>query len=151
MTTMETTTRAAEIAAMFETKRRDSGEDFISLRGDAPDWAHDFIREAHGTDFLPDDYRYRWVMEALELIAEEGEDEDLAQRFADGVDIYTANLLAWLSSNLQRVGYCDEAIREGMVGVGDDLNLVNIIMVGQASERYEIFTNVVSALENLGE
>lgn len=147
MTTMtETTTKATELAAMFETRKRDNGEEFVSLTDNVPDWASEFVMEAHGTDFLPDDYRYRWIAEALELIAQEGEDEDLASRFADDVDVYTSSLLAWLASNLQRTGYCDEAVSEGMT---DGRDIVKTIMAGQASERYEVFTNVVAALEDL--
>lgn len=146
----ETTTRAAELAQMFEVRKRDNGEHFIVLDDQAPEWAHDFVREAHGTEMLPDDYRYRWISEALDLLAQdvESDPQDLATSFGDDVDIYTHSLLAWLSSNLTRIAYCDEAISEGMT---DGTDLTKIIMAGQASERYEVFQNVLTALENLEE
>jgi hypothetical protein len=147
---METTTKAAELAVMFEVRKRDNGERFIALDDSAPQWAQDFVREAHGTEMLPDDYRYQWISEALDLIAQTGADtedaDDLARRFADDVDIYTHSLLTWLASNLTRIGYCDEAITEGMTEAND---LTSIIMAGQASERYEVFQNVLTALEQL--
>lgn len=143
----ETTTRAAELAQMFEVRKRDNGEHFIVLDDQAPKWAHDFVRDSHGTEMLPDDYRYRWISEALDVIAQNDEldPEDLATSFGDDVDIYTHSLLAWLSSNLTRIAYCDEAISEGITERND---LTSIIMAGQAAERYEVFQNVLTALEN---
>lgn len=147
----------SELAGLFETRKRDDGSEFVCLKDSAPEWASDFVREAHGTEMLPDDYRYRWIAEALSLLAEslpadvEVEDadvDDLATEFGNDVSVYTADLLAWLSSNLSRIAYCDEAISEGLTEAND---LTAIIMVGQAAERQEVFQSVVAALANFTE
>lgn len=151
MDTMETTTRAAELKEMFETRTRDDGSTFVGLKDDSPEWAHDFVREAHGVDLLPDDHRYQWISEALDVLVEDQatDADELATRFADDVDIYTADLIAWVSSNLHRVAYCDEVLEEGMTD--PTKGIVGILMAGQASERFAIFANVLAALENIPE
>lgn len=136
------------LRAMFTTKKRDTGETFVCLKDDAPEWADTFIREAHGTDMLPDDHRYSWVRDAIEMLSwnPDTDRDELADEFADGVDIYTDSLLAWLKSNLNRVAYCDEAMQEE---ANDADNITTIIMAGQARERREVFHNVLAALDNL--
>lgn len=146
MTTVETVTYET-LAEMFETCKRDKDEYFVCLKDDAPEWAQDFVREAHGTDFFPDDYRYQWISEALEVLGDsENGLDDLAHEFADAVDVYTSDLLLWLSSNLRRTMYCDEAQEEGLIP--EDADITKRIMVGQYLERQEVFWSVVRAAKN---
>lgn len=149
---MEATVRTnwQELSEMFETRKRDNGEHFVVLKDSAPEWAGDFVREAHGTAILPDDYRYEYIRDALEFLAEADEDQDpndLAAKFADQTDPYTDNLLTWLSSNLFRLSYCDEAQDEGLLR--QDADIPHRIAAGQYMERMEIFNQVIQAAENI--
>ena len=98
---------------------------------------------------LPDDYRYEWVRDALGAIHDAGiesldDADDLEHEFADGVDAYTTDLYKWLSSNLTRAAYVDEARAEGLIS--EDTDLVRQIAIGQYMERCEVFASVVESL-----
>lgn len=149
MKTMEN--RYKELYGMFETRKRDGGSSFVALRDSAPEWAHDFVREAHGVDMLPDDYRYRWIRDALGALADnpDSDPQELAFEFADAIDVYISDRIAWLGSNLQRATYCAQAQEEGLAP--DKADVVTLIGLGQYQERWEIFFNVVRAVEALNE
>lgn len=131
---------AAEAASYFE--RRTRGDDeIVTLKDNRPEWAQDLTREAHG-DFLPDDWRYACIKSALDWLANGGDPE--AHEWADAeVDIYTGARFAWLSSNLQRQGYCDEAIAE----FGEVEDTASLIGMGQYFEAQEVMRLVVEFLE----
>lgn len=138
-------TIAGEAYRAFETANRPDGEEFIRLRDGSPDWISELVRDAHGGDFLPDDWRYSTIREACGFIEEaDGDDlEDVAHEFADGVDVYTGKLLAWLASNASRASYCDEAVNQlGADGVG----IIQRIGLGQYMERGEVYNLVLTSL-----
>lgn len=141
--------KASDAFACFETAFRDPQDDessYVRVHDGSPEWVTDLVRHAHG-DMLPDDYRYQWVMNALECIADCDDPEDAAHEWADGcTDIYTGQLLAWLSSNLRRVGYCDDAIRDGQWFA--DQGLVDLVSAGQYNELRETFELVWRWLED---
>ena len=149
MTTMETTeVTYSTLAEIFTLQQR--GDDRITvLADDAPEWAGDFVREAHGTDLLPDDIRYRWIADALDMLWEAQRDDrlgdldELGTEWADDTDVYTSDLLAWLSSNLLRISYCDQAQEEGLLT--EDADMIARISIGQYMERRELFARVVEA------
>lgn len=138
-------TTYAEIRSYFTTMKR--GEDTIWVRkDDAPEWINDFCMEAHGTDMFPDDWRYEIIVEALDFLIDndiDPDDSDMAHAFADDVDVYTSDLFEWAGSHLNRQGYVDQAMEEGLVEA--DTPLDRRLMVGQYMERLEIFNNVVEA------
>lgn len=145
---------AAEAYACFESAVRDDDEPdttyFVRLKDGSPEWVRDLVHAAHGDDFLPDDYRYKWTMEACEFIADADDPEDAGSDFADlAVNVYTSDRLQWLASNLQRPGYCDEAMREyGSTEVGAFSGIVDLIGLGQYAEAYEVYGLVLRALED---
>jgi hypothetical protein len=145
---MNATQSLAEIAqeayGYFETRHRPDGEAFTATKDDAPEWVNELVHHAHGRDFLPDDWRYRTIRNALGFIADNDAGEEEAHEFADQeIDIYTGDRLAWLSSNLNRAGYCDEAAMElGAV----DLGIAERIGLGQYQEAGEVYALVCEAL-----
>ena len=145
VTTFETAQEVAEIAVnYFGTLTRDSGETITTLKETRPQWLQDLVMEAHG-DFLPDDWRYDCIESALHAIADGTED---AHEFADSqVDVYNGARLAWLSSNLRRPSYCDEAADE--LALGEDLSITERIGFGQYVEACEVFGLVLAELESL--
>lgn len=138
---------AGEAYAAFEARQRDDDTSYVTLRDDAPGWLHDLVRAAHG-DMLPDDWRYASIRAALGAINDAGEGadlDDLAHEWADGhVDVYTGARLAWLASDLNRAGYCDDAVDEGLVS--PDAGIVDRIGAGQYAESLEVYAAVLEGL-----
>ncbi len=128
----------------FTTKQRDE-ETIVVHKAGAEQWVKDMCQEAHAGMF-PDDYRYRFIWEAVEAIADTDESADLddvAHEFADSVSVYTNELYEWLRSHSTRGGYVDEAVAE--LGHGD--SITDDIMRGQYQERREVFGLVLQALQ----
>lgn len=140
---------AGELYRAFEAKTRDNGDTFYCLKDGSPEWMTDAIRAAHDdANMLPDDWRYAAIREAANSIedADETDDfEDASREFADSVDSYNADLLAWCASNLSRMAYCDEAMEE--FGKPDDL--ATLLSWGQMTERREVFDQLVAALDGI--
>jgi hypothetical protein len=145
--------KAAEAASYFESAKKADDSSFIRTKDGTPEWVKELVMKAHGTDpdgspsFLPDDYRYQWTLEALEFIAESDDPDDGAHDFADqSVSVYTADRIAWLGSNLQRPGYCDEAAEE--FGAVEGSGIVDRIGWGQYMEASEVYGLVLNALQS---
>lgn len=141
--------RAKEAATYFTVKTRADGSKYVTLRDvPAPEWVTELVRRAHG-DMLPDDYRYKMIREAVDVLAYANDDADLDElesEFADDVDLYTSDLTAWLGSHYSRPGYCDEAREE--LGT-DSRGIVTDIQRGQYMERREVFHLVLEALREV--
>lgn len=110
----------AEALEWFKRKQRPSdhgpelSESYWSLREGAPSELLDMVREAH-EGRLPNDSDWSLAREAVEFLTE-AEDQgldDLAHEFADGVDVYTSDLLAWVGAlGSHALMYADEATSE---------------------------------------
>lgn len=129
--------RAAEALSHFEQIKR--GDDTIWTRRDnAPQWVEDMTYQAHG-DMLPDDWRYEFIVSALDAIAEDGEDAEVE------ADIYNGEPYRWLASNLNRASYVDETVAE----YGHGQYLSDDISAGQYTERQEVLQLVLSFLSDM--
>jgi len=150
--------------AYFETARRatgdtatgprEDGERYVRLKSDAPEWLTDLVRDAHRSGdslMFPDDWRYRFIREAIDAIAEPSEGDsdeeldDLASTFADDVPAYNSERIDWLGSHGTRPGYVDEAI-EGYEREIGERGIMGIITLGIYAEREEVFGLVLAAL-----
>lgn len=142
---------ATQLYDAFQTKTRDNGHEFVCLKDGSPEWMADVIRAAHdNADMLPDDWRYRFIMEASEAISgmSDSEDtDDAGAEFADQGSVYTADLINWLGSHARRISYCDEAIED----CGPVKNVVQAMSYGQYNERREVFAQVLEALQGLAD
>lgn len=134
---------ANRMLGQMETKRRDSGDEFVSLKKGHAGWMRDITREAH-SKMAPDDYKYRFIELALQAISShDSMDEALDSLEADP---YNADLLAWLSSNLTRSSYVDDAVKNfGMTS--DSFDTMAVIGMGQVEEKREVFSLVLRGLE----
>lgn len=135
----------------FENAKRSNGDEFVRTKDDTPEWIRELVHNSHG-EFLPDDWRYKTIQSALGFIADyEGDDLDDAlgdavNEFAGGeVDVYTGARFAWLSSNLTRQNYVDDAVSE--YGNDPERGIAEMVGLGQYAEAEEVFTLVRSALE----
>ena len=143
---------AVEAVEHFSWNTRDDGSTYWStdLTADPEHWITRLCMDAHG-DMLPYDERYRFIVRALNDIAD-AEDIDDA-RDAIEADVYTHDLLRWLASSLDRICYVDEAVSEyGAESFSDDMprsgfDLTKAIAMGQIAERTEVFDSVLSSLE----
>lgn len=138
---------AGQAYGAFTTTQR--GDDtIVVLKDDRPQWVYDLVQAAHGEFFLPDDWRYASIRNALSAIHDDAPDDldDYAGEWADGnVDTYTMARLQWLASNLQRTFYCDDAA--GAFDPSED-GIVGLIGMGQYMESSEIYASVVQSLRD---
>ena len=145
MTNTELQQLAGEAYDCFETVTKDNGEEFVRVKDGSPEWVTQLVYKAHG-EFLPDEWRYRTIQNALAFIHDNEDAEDMSSEFADSeVDVYNAARFAWLASHIQRQFYVDEAISE--LGWDQESGIAGAIGLGQYEEAGEVFALVLEALE----
>ena len=99
------------------------------------DTYNDFFYHVHD-GMLPDDCRYRMIHDILCNMVDDDDDEDPIDMLNSLVPIYSSDLLAWVSSNLTRISYCDQYQDE--FG-GSALKLTEIIIGGYFEELQEVY------------
>ena len=97
------------------------------------DTYQEFFHFAHG-DMLPDDFRYKMIHDVLCNMDED--DEDPIDMLESLIPINSSDLLAWISSNLNRIGYCDDYQDQYD---GSALKLTEIITGGYFEELQEVY------------
>ena len=138
--------KATEYRAMFETAKRDDGSQYWRAKEQQ---LRELCYAAHG-DMLSDDERYRFIVDALDILAEygiadDGSDDDALDSIE--ADIMTADLTDWLSSSVTRASYVDDAVSH--YGWTDT---VHALQQGQYEERREVYSLVRNYIEDeLGE
>jgi len=132
---------AEEALNYFHKDVRTSGEDFYKTENE-PQWVNDMIHEAHG-DMLPDDWKYTFVWEALNHITELDDLDDGPELEPDA---YNNERLAWLSSNLTRASYVDEAMEEFGAGWPEQ-GVMEAVGLGQLREKEEVFFSILNSLK----
>jgi hypothetical protein len=92
---------------------------------------------------LPDDYRYKYIVDALNAFSEyDNADEAIDEVEADP---YTKDLLDWLSSHSYRVAYADDAVKE--IGYSEDGGIMQAAALGQIAEKHEVYQSVLASLQ----
>jgi hypothetical protein len=143
-------TRIKEFVNKFEVKTRNNGDEYVVYNGSS-----DFIQLVHGTEFLPDDFRFSTILSISENILnydfdnlEELVDNGNIHEIVDGlVSIYNNDLFTWLSSNLLRQDYVNNAVSEfGLSSNGFDI--AKVIAAGQYMEINELAQNLIYALDS---
>lgn len=125
----------------FISKQRDDGSVYWTTRDDRPEWLQELIRKAHA-GYLPDDWKYEFILSALHIIADSDED-NYSESLADSIDVYTSELTKWLASHIDRVNYVNESLQ--VMDKPDDL--ITLVSNAQYLEREEVFYSVLSSLE----
>ena len=132
-------------ANAFESRTRSDGSVFWATKDAAPEWVSDIVHAAHG-GALPCDWRYDKIADLAHAVADVTPFADFnVAQWADSVcDVYTSDLLKWLSG----VSYAVDAVDEAATDWGmDTRGIVEQIMTGQAYMLHEIAGAVVSALQ----
>jgi len=137
---------ASQMDDAFTVCKRDSGEQYFTLKDDAPEWMKDVCRAAHDDgDIMPDDFRYEFIAEAVEIIATRNDFDDAVYEMEP--DVYNNELLKWVGSSLSRASYVDDAAEE----YGPAASLFEGLARGQLAEKHEVFHQVLEALRELEE
>lgn len=125
---------AGEALSYFEYRRRpgqSDGTGYWALEEGAPAWLRELVWAAHDKgEMLPDDFRYLFIVDALEALAENPEEpESLLEPEAN-----TSQLFQWLEASPgYRMGLVDEAVSEfGWRGLFD------AFQAGQLMEKEEV-------------
>lgn len=127
----------------FQTQTRESGETFISMADDCPDWVADVVRDCHDGE-LPNDWRYETIAAIFGMI-EDGYGPDDASEIADSLtDVYNSALVAWLGDNLNRSSYVDDASAEGLTQGNADV--FSQIRTGQYLAIEQMATQILAAV-----
>lgn len=147
MTTQEQTLQslAAEYLQYFETRTRNTtGKVFYAIADEAPKELKSspdprdslaFMVHEDGR-WLPDDYKYQYMHEALETIADCTYDDIEDALLEWEADIYSSSLMAWYESHLYRTGYVEDARHEGLIHPDDTID--QQLMIGQYAEWREV-------------
>lgn len=130
---------AGEALSYFEyRKRHDNDTGYWALEEGAPEWVKNLVWEAHDKgEILPEDFRYLFIVEVLEALAEDPEEPVLEP------DVSTSKLFKWLEAcPSYRMGLIDEAVSEfGWNG------LFAALQDGQRMEKEEVLGLVRQFLE----
>jgi len=120
---------AGEALAYIECRKRHDGTEYWVVEEGAPEWVYNLVWEAHAGS-LPEDFRYLFIIEVLEALAENPEG---AGDFLEP-DVYTSRLIEWLDARPgYRMGLVDEAVSEfGWNG------LFEALQAGQLMEKEEV-------------
>lgn len=135
---------AKEARECFVLKERPDGEAFWAVKDGSPPWVRDLCFKAHDNgEILPDDWRYRFIVESLETLSE---CEDPYDVYIETYS-YSGELLKWLSSSLTRLRWVEEAV-EGM-DWGDRFDMLLALQAGQLHEKEHVFNVVLNELSRL--
>lgn len=112
------------------------------LQDDTPQWVRDLVYAAHD-NFMPDDHKYEFIVDALESIRCSDVDDDLMEEVDNDleVDIYNHDLLKWVGSNINRSAYVDDVLADGHAS-----EFFQLLREAQFRERREVLGFVIQGL-----
>ncbi len=135
---MKTLQQAArEYLDYFELRTTENGEAWRPVEG-APPGLKRLVRNAHA-DFMPDDHRYNFIVEALRLVAE-CEDVETIKMTPDNEP---SRLTGWLHSKINRLRYMTIAMTEF-----DPKDSLQLLKAAQYIERQEVLAAVIDELRS---
>lgn len=126
----------------FERLPRREGEMIWHLKERYPTWVQEMVYKAH-ENMGADDYKYEFVVKTLDELSEGADPEEGKDNLE--ADIYTADLLQWLGSHLERTGFVDEIVEQ--IGHSQS-GIVGDIMYGQIQEKHQVWDSVVQSLRD---
>ncbi len=129
---------AGDYLGYFELRATENGLAWRPLDGAPPELKR-IIRRAHG-DFMPDDHRYRFIVEALKALAE-CDDPACAGVPADRDP---AVLTGWLHSKINRLQYMTIAMTQAA-----PVDSLELLRAAQQIERNEVLAAVLGELRCL--
>jgi hypothetical protein len=141
MTNQQIKERAIEARKYFVNAKKIDGSPLCYAIMDKPNWVLNIIREVNYNP-LPDNYKYKFVIDSLDLIIKnEGE---LDGKYPEP-DVCHDNLIDWLECDKERLQYCDNAMQ-----VCELPTMFSILQMGQLQEIMEVLEVVKSHLNRAG-
>jgi hypothetical protein len=138
--------KAKKMLDCFEQKKRQDESKFYCLKDDCKnrETYQEICMQAHG-DMFPDDYKYEFIVEALQQLSDMTEDADPQDTiFEIESDIYTSDLTKWLDSANSRVYYLTEALEEYPITDG-----FQALSSAQLKEKQEVAFSILQSLEEI--
>ncbi len=129
---------AREYLTFFEVRSIESGEVWRPAEGAPPELMR-IVRDAHG-GYMPDDHRYRFIVEALELVAE----CENVERVEVIPDNQASRLTGWLNSKINRLEYMTRAMAEF-----ESKDSLQLLTAAQYIERREVLEAVIDTLRSI--
>lgn len=124
----------------LETRTRDNEQELTCFKNTHEQWMLDIAYEAHN-GLLSDDFKFQFIKESLSAIVNS---VDLYDDIYLDADIYTSELLKWISSSVYRLEYADTALSE--LNFDYKHNFIDILQAAQYLEKYEVLQSVLSGL-----
>jgi hypothetical protein len=121
-------------------------QSYILLHQEAPEWMRDLVYSVHD-GMLPDDWRFAFIQEALDDIANGG--DDAIECASKNESVYTSDHISWLGSHISRWAIVDEATAEYDLPANAPLS--HRVNVGMHAERIEVYNLVLEALRTLAD
>lgn len=139
---------AGTLRSAFEEKHREDGTTFWACVEEVGDELQEFIRGLHD-DELPNDWRYKTIVEVLDAVVEHEEYSDdwgcaLFQIADQLTSEWTSELAAWLAENSSRASYSDDEVEDGLLPV--ESSLLERLKGGQRRCIREMTESVLIAL-----
>lgn len=133
---------ATEVQRQMTTDTRDDGSTYVHFKDGAPEWMRDLAWAAHDDGaMLPDDYRYAFLEEVIDTLADADPDADPEEALYEiEPDVYTAGLTKWLNSRVDRVYYLTEVLEE--FG-SDGMDGFRLLALAQNMEQREVADKVM--------
>jgi hypothetical protein len=134
-----------QFSATFERRERANGETFVCLADNKKDWMENAVFAAHDAGNIgPNDSTYLLIEKVVDHLANaEPKDADEAYQALNEIesDIYTHDLLRWLSSSLYNVEYLETAVVE--YGAIDGFGILSL---AQYAALQEIGSAVINSI-----
>jgi hypothetical protein len=145
-----------KLGSFFVTGKRDNGEMFVSLKDERPEWLHEAVHAAHGSD-LPNDWIYAECRAACDAIDDgsltlaEDSDDGLHEHADSRVDIYTRELYQWAADMCLSDAYAN-AESEAADILGDESDTIKRLGAIQYCAIRSIAATILDAArENVDE
>ena len=134
---------AGEARGHFVLATRPNGDEYWRSKDDAPEWIGDLTRDAgHAAGVIfPDDYRYLFLVTALDTIGEASDAEDAEECLPE--EVYTSNLTRWLHSSNNRTLYVDDALEE-FPELAAQSGFQGVLMAAFRAEQLEVLQDAIA-------
>jgi len=132
----------------FETKTRDNGASFVTLKDEAPEWLGEAVRDAHHGD-LPNDWIFAQCEAAVDAFDNGNvtSDDDVHEHADAQVDVYTKDVFQWAADFCLSSTY-GEAEEEAADMGTDTKEIVKVLQAIQYCAISRIVRIMLEACEN---
>lgn len=132
--------KAQQYLDCFECKEVEKEKRWF-VKDDGDPKVTEMVFESHD-GMMPDNYKYSFAVDSLQALIDYEDSDDALEGIEQ--DVYTHELLLWISSNNTRVEYLTQALEE--FDMKDGLSAIGM---AQWLEKQEVFFSVKNYIENI--